>query len=428
MTLRSDRYGLPLSTSTAAADAYVRAADRLLAAGSELMAGFDQALALDPGFALAQIGRARCLATYGRGAEARAAAASARVLAAPASARERSHVEALALVVEGRGVEALAAITAHLEVYPRDALVLQPATGIFGLIGFSGRMEREQEFLGLMDRLAPDYGDDWWFISIHAFAECEAGRVDAAGERVARALAAAPHNANAAHVQAHVYYELQQAEAGAVFLRQWLSAYSPQGLLRGHLSWHLALLELGLGNSAAAWALYHREIGAPLHGSGPLTPPLNILTDIASWLWRAELHGSTGGAADWQPLSRYAQQFFPQAGIAFGDIHAALAHARSGGAVTMQQLLAGLTQLSGERPACAAAAAFAAGFAAHARSDWVSAAALLSSRHAEAVRVGGSHAQRELIDRTLLDAVDHLGDAEAKRALLLQRPHVASGV
>ena len=67
----ADRYGLPLSTaSSAAADAYVKAADQLLAAGADLLAGFDAALDLDGGFALAEIGRARCLATYGQGAQA----------------------------------------------------------------------------------------------------------------------------------------------------------------------------------------------------------------------------------------------------------------------------------------------------------------------------------------------------------------------
>ena len=224
----ADRYGLPLSTaSSVAADAYVKAADQLLAAGADLLAGFDAALDLDGGFALAEIGRARCLVTYGQGAQAKASAARARDLAAGATRRERGHVEALALAVEGRGAEALAAIKVHLAEFPRDAMVLQPATGIFGLIGFSGRLYREAEILALLDDLAPGFGDDWWFMSIHAFAECEAGRLSAAERRVGRALEAAPHKANAAHVRAHVHYELGEAARGAAFLREWLPGYSP---------------------------------------------------------------------------------------------------------------------------------------------------------------------------------------------------------
>jgi hypothetical protein len=50
-------------------------------------------------FALPHLGRARCLALYGRGAEARAAAARGRELAVSATRRERQQVEALALVI-----------------------------------------------------------------------------------------------------------------------------------------------------------------------------------------------------------------------------------------------------------------------------------------------------------------------------------------
>ena len=425
----NDRYGLPLSTaSEQAAQAYQRAADRLLAAGADLIEGFDAALAIDPGFALAQIGRARCLATYGRASEAKASANRARELVQGATRRERGHVEALALSVEGRGAEALAAIREHLVEFPRDALVLQPATGIFGLMGFSGRLEREAELLAMLDALATHYGEDWWFASIHAFAECEGGRLSDAEQRVERALVAAPHNANAAHVRTHVYYELRQAPEAATFLRAWLREYSPVALLRGHLSWHLALLELSLGDADAAWTLYEREIGAPLHGAGPPTPPLNILTDAASWLWRAQLCGETERAGEWRALAALAAERFPKAGVAFGDVHAALAFTRTQDHAALGRLREELAQLAIERPACGTAERFAAAFAAYAEQDWSRAADLFAEQHKACVRIGGSQAQRELIDRSLLSALQRAGRDEQANALLAQRPHIADGV
>ena len=69
----NDRYGLALTTSSAAAAAYVDAVDRLLAAREGALEGFDRALAADPGFALAGIGRSRSLLVGGRGPEGRAA-------------------------------------------------------------------------------------------------------------------------------------------------------------------------------------------------------------------------------------------------------------------------------------------------------------------------------------------------------------------
>ncbi|MBL8378123.1 MAG: hypothetical protein JNM79_09655 [Burkholderiales bacterium] len=424
-----DRFDLTLSTtSQAAADAYVRAVDNLLAAGADLVEGFDAALVLDPGFALAHIGRARCLATYARGAEAREAAARADACVAGASARERSHVAALTLQIHGRGAEALAAIRTHLTEYPRDAMVLQPATGIFGLIGFSGRMEREVELLAILDGLAPHYGDEWWFASIHAFAECEAGRLAQAEARIERALAAAPRNGNAAHVKAHVHYELDQPGPSAGFLRDFLAAYPANALLRGHLSWHLALLELGAGNAQAAHALYADAFGAPLDGRGPPTPPLNVLTDAVSWLWRTELVGDSPHSSDWPKLAAYARERFPSAGIAFADLHAAAAYARAGQGEALERLIDSTRALGVDRPALRAAGALGEGLAAYARGDWQTAARLLAEYRDENARVGGSHAQRELVDRTLLQALARLDDTAGRVKLSAARTQILAGV
>jgi tetratricopeptide (TPR) repeat protein len=424
----TDRYGLPLSTgSGAAAQAYIDAVDNMFAAGENLVAGFEAALAIDPGFALAEIGRARALATYGRAAEARAAATNARLLAVGTTARERSHVEALALAVEGRSDAALAAIKDHLKDSPRDAMVLHPTTGVFGLIGFSGRLDREAELLALLDSVAPHYGDDWWFMAIHAFAECEAGRLADADARVNRALEAAPHNANAAHVRAHVDYELNRPHGGAQFLRGWLARFTHKALLRGHLAWHLALWELGAGNAEEAWRLYEAEFRPQLVGAGAPIPPLNVLSDISSWLWRAELRGEVARLEDWRLLATYITTRFPQAGNAFVDTHAAMPFLRAGDATGFTRLQGELSTLAAERPASMVALRIAEGLAAHAQGNWALAAARLGEARIEAARIGGSNAQRELVDRSMLHALRQAGLAEQAAALSAARPQIANG-
>src|SRR5262245_593709 len=140
--MREDRYGLPVSTaSIRALEAYVEGVDRLLSANAGAEGSFDRALSADPALALAHIGRARTLQLQARTADARAVATHARVLAASVTSRERGQVEALALAVEGDAVRALAAIRDHLRQFPRDAMALGPATGVYGLIGVSGRQD-----------------------------------------------------------------------------------------------------------------------------------------------------------------------------------------------------------------------------------------------------------------------------------------------
>jgi len=109
--LHEDRYGLPLSTaSDAAASAYREGVDLMLAGWTGMAEALERAIAADPDFALPHIARARVHAFYQQGDLARQKAALARELAARrGTERERSHVETLALAIEGRLPEAIAA-------------------------------------------------------------------------------------------------------------------------------------------------------------------------------------------------------------------------------------------------------------------------------------------------------------------------------
>src|SRR5215472_7807862 len=110
-SMREDRYGLPVSTTSAAAlDAYVEGVDRFLSANAGAEQSFERASTLDPGLALAHIGQARSFQLQARMTEAHAATKHARSLVQGLTRRERDHVEALALAVEGDAARALRAI------------------------------------------------------------------------------------------------------------------------------------------------------------------------------------------------------------------------------------------------------------------------------------------------------------------------------
>ncbi|HEX9214379.1 MAG TPA: tetratricopeptide repeat protein, partial [Bradyrhizobium sp.] len=135
-----DRCGLPLSTNSHdAASAYREGVDLMLAGWTGAAEALERAIAADRDFALAHIARARLHSFYQQGDLARAKAAVARELVAKrGDARERSHVETLALAIEGRLPEALAATLKHIDAWPRDTIVLSLPLGAFGLFAFSG--------------------------------------------------------------------------------------------------------------------------------------------------------------------------------------------------------------------------------------------------------------------------------------------------
>jgi hypothetical protein len=409
----ADRYGHALSTaSPAARDAYVAGVDLLLSANAGAEDAFRRALAADEGFAVAQAALARTLQVHARVPEAKEAVARARELAAGASPRERSHVAALAEVIEKGGDAALAKVRGHLADYPRDAMVLAPCTGVFGLIGFSGRSGRERELLALLEGFADAYGDDWWFSSVHAFALVETGEVDRALASIERSLARYERNAHGAHIRAHVYYESGERAAGLKYLRDWWTPYEKEGQLHCHLSWHVALWELELGHAEEAWEVY----AAHLHPGASWGPPINTLTDAASFLFRAELAGEPRRPELWRQVSRYAGRWFAAPGVSFADVHAALAHAFAGDADALARLIAGA-----KGPAADLLAPLAKAFDALSRGAWADAVETLTPMMDAHERIGGSRAQRDLIEYALVVCLLRLGRNEEARALLQTR-------
>ena len=413
--MQADRYGLELSTSSqAAAKAYVEGVDLFLSANLGSVAAFERAIAADAGFALAHAALARTLQLYARVDDAKAAAARARALAGKLPRRERGNVEMLAGLVDGELRAPLAYALEHLAEFPRDVMVLAPCTGVFGLIGFSGRAGREQEQLAQMDSLAAAYGEDWWFLCTHAFALSEVGRIEPARKLIERSLEMYPRNAHGAHVYAHVLYENGEDAAGLAYLEGWLPAFPREAQLHCHLNWHAALWNLELGNIERARQIFEESV----RPGGSWGPPINTLSDSASFLWRSQLAGHRHEPAHWQAVRDYALKEFPKAGVTFADVHAALAFAAAGDTESLQKLIGQLREreAAGKLAAGAIVPALAEAFGAFAGKDWGSAIRQIEPVFTEHERIGGSRAQRDLIDCTLIAALARAGrSAEANR-------------
>jgi hypothetical protein len=105
------------------------------------------------------------------------------------SERAKSHVAFFGLLVAGDSEGALSALHVHLNDWPRDAVVLATTAFTNGLLGNSGRPGQKRALLELLDRLAPSWGDDWWFTAHHGMALSENGQRDAAHPKIERSLA-----------------------------------------------------------------------------------------------------------------------------------------------------------------------------------------------------------------------------------------------
>jgi len=371
----------------------------------------------DPQFALGHAALARAKMMAGDMAGAKASIADAEKYVASTAPREQAHVALFALLLSGQAAETRKRVMAHVQEYPRDALCAQMCTNVFGLIGFSGEVGREAELLAFTSALLPHYGEDWWMMSMQALSLCETGQIDASLTLMERSLALNPRNAQAAHFKAHAQYEAGETAAGRAFLSDWIASYDRRSILHGHLSWHLALWALHAGDEAAMWDVVDTAI-QPGHSD---SLPINVLTDTAAILFRAELAGHVVDPVRWQALSTYATACFPNSGQSFADLHAALAHAMAGDGAALARLAETAQGFAGDlvRPASTAWAAMARGAAQEALDA-------LTPVMATTERVGGSRAQRDLLELSYANCLLRVGARDmAQRWLSTRRPVLA---
>jgi tetratricopeptide (TPR) repeat protein len=409
----ADRYGLPISTASAvAAERYQAGMDRLLSYGAAADQAFDAAVEADPAFALAHAGRALVALFQGDGAAAKAAIEQARKLAAGTTRRERQHVEALATIAGGEGARGLGLIEEHVKEFPRDALLVNQAASTIGL---SGREDREHYRVAFVERLASDYGDDWWFQSALGFGYHEVGRYAESRRLSELSLRQYPGNANASHNIAHVCYETVDNAGGIAMLSAWLQGYDRLAPFHCHLAWHLALFELQSGRPGEALTIYERDI------AGAVNPRLAMI-DGTALLWRFGLYEFQTGPLPWRHLADLAPRV-TRPGFVFGDIHAALAYASIGDTAAMSALIAGLEALDGRGhpiarsvvlPLIRGTVAFTAG-------DYAGALGHLEPVDGQIHRVGGSHAQWELYEETMVACQLRLGRFDDAARLLRRR-------
>jgi hypothetical protein len=147
-----------------------------------------------------------------------------------------------------------------------------------------------------------------------------------------------------------------------------------------------------------------------------------VLADSASFLWRWRFY-EMGSSLDqeWAEVAVHARRYFPKASLAFADIHAALAEAGTGDEDGLQSRITGLQSLAsdGRLPPGEVAPNLCAGMAALGRGGNAEAVQILERAIADLPRIGGSHAQREIVEDSLIIA--HVRSGQSAKAASLLR-------
>jgi hypothetical protein len=254
---------------------------------------------------------------------------------------------------------------------------------------------------------------------MHAFALNELFRTAEARALVEKSLARRERNGHASHCMAHVLYEEGDPANGAAFLDAWLPGYERGAQLYGHLNWHLALFELVAGRPERTLKL----VDDGLQPSRAPGPALGVVADAASLLWRTELTTGECMGERWPAVAELAATAFPKPSITFADMHCALAFAATNDAARIGTLVDALRERleAGRVPAGPVVVGLAEGALAFANDDYEAAVRAMAPLRDEVVRIGGSHAQRDVFEETLLEAYIRAGHVEAATALLTER-------
>jgi hypothetical protein len=355
--------------------------------------------------------------------QARAALRLAETLAGPAPEREGAHLAACQAAAGGRWQRACALWDSILVEHPRDALALLCAH-LFDFyrgdaINLRQRVARVLPEWPADDALRP------YVLGMHAFGleECNLHeRAEAAGRE---ALAADPRGPWAIHAVAHVMEMQGRAAEGVQWLEQCRAHWAFGNGLAGHCGWHQALFHLEQLDTAAALRLYDEFLA----GEAAQAVHLQRLDGVAL-LWRLHLLGVDGGGRWHELAARYAAASGDTGFYAFNDVFALLAFIGAGDLGAARRLVDAAERhaaLDAAEPIDNRAMALDVGLPlmrgllafAQGRSE----AALQSMAPVRAIaqRFGGSHAQRDLIDQTLLAAGVQAGRHGWVRALLNER-------
>jgi tetratricopeptide (TPR) repeat protein len=429
MATRSDQHGNPVVGSAEAVAAYDRAVDRFVRFSPEVVPAMRGLTSEHPDFALGHVlsGFVSMTSTDAPDLRhARRALGQLEELDLGSDERAAAHRDALAAWVAGDWRGAARLLDDLLLRWPADLLALQIGHGLDFYVGDAGNLrDRVGRSLHAYDPAHPHHA---FARGMYAFGLEESGHYEQAREHGLAALDRNPDDVWAVHAVVHTYEMQGLVDEGLRFLREREADWGDGNLFVVHNRWHQALYLLEAGRPEAALAVYDGHI----HNSASMGVPLEML-DASALLWRLLLDGIATGdrfavlADAWASRTLDAPD---EPWYAFNDLHAVMAFAGAARPDDARSVIARLDAYvapshgSGGSnvdmtvqvglPACRAVLAFAEGRDGDVLDELLPIRTVLH-------RFGGSHAQRDALQRTIVDAALRSGRYDLATALLGER-------
>jgi len=342
--------------------------------------------------------------------------------AAYATEREIRHIAALGHWVEGDLDAALSVWAGIVADHPHDLLAFRLHHFNAFWLGRPGEMLRAVEAaLPAWSRAIPGLDT---VLACRCFANEECGSYTVAEEAGRAAIAMDPGDLWAAHAVAHVMEMQGRRGEGIAWLKTLEPHWDGGSNLMHHLWWHRAMYHLERREFDQVLALYDRGFR---NMESPLTqmmPDLYIdVQNAASMLFRLQRHGVDVGDR-WVEIADKAEARFGDCQSAFTLPHWMMALAATG------RFQAAARMLDGMRDFCASSTGTAAPIVresaipvceavlAHARGDHAGAVTAMRPVLGAMYRMGGSHAQQDVLEQLFLDAATKGGLEEDARMLL----------
>ncbi len=303
--------------------------------------------------------------------------------------------------------------------HPRDALALQAGHIMDFFRGDALNLRnRVARVLPHWSAAVPGYS---YVLGMHAFGLEEMNQY-AEAEAVGRAaLAIEAKDGWAVHAVTHVMEMQGRTGDGIAWLTSREADWSPDNAFAFHNWWHLALFYMDGACFDEALALYDARIH-PEPAQFALT-----MVDATALLWRLSLEGVDTGnrfatlAGEWEARLDRDRAFY-----AFNDVHAMLAFVAAGRQDAIARLAANLNVAAASTGTNAAMSRdvglpLAQGIEAFGRGRYAEAIELIEPVRDIAQRFGGSHAQRDVITLTLIEAAIRGGQSARAAHFIAER-------